>query len=279
MPELMRVLRQSAQTQESYFGPYPFSKEKIGIVHTPYLGMEHQTINAYGNRFRFDTLNGVVFDWLLHHELGHEWWGNKLSVPDWADFWLHEGFCTYGDWLAREAYGGADAYSKQVKAVRPAIRFLRPLVPERPADAKTAYHREVYYKGAYVLHSLRWVLGDEDFFDMLYDVAQHSRFSYEQQWTTADFLEEVSDYTHYDLSEMMDVYLYKTEPLKVKLTAWPENLYSVRWKNVGTPLPLEIDMGGELYTLPLGAQDIYFSASSPPEIDPKGWYLLEVIED
>jgi len=279
MSEMMRVFRQSAQTQESYFGPYPFSKEKLGIVHTPYLGMEHQTINAYGNRFRFDTLGGVVFDWLLHHELGHEWWGNKLSVPDWADFWLHEGFCTYGDWLAHEAYGGKEAYREQALNVRPGIRFLRPLVPDRPADTKTAYTGEVYFKGAYVLHSLRWVLGDEDFFDMLYDLAQHSAHSYENQWTTLDFLEEVSDYTNYDLTDMMDVYLNQTEPLKVKLTAWPEDLYSVRWENVSSSLPLEIDMDGDLHTLDLGSQDIFFSTSTAPEIDPMGWYLLEVIQD
>jgi len=279
MPEMMRVLRQSAQTQEKYFGPYPFSKEKLGLVHTPYLGMEHQTINAYGNDFRFDTLNGVVFDWLLHHELGHEWWGNKLSVPDWADFWLHEGFCTYGDWLAREAYGGTEAYLQHVQGVRRTIRFIKPLVPERPADSKKAYHREVYFKGAFVLHTLRWILGDEHFFGLLRDIAQTDAYSYENQWTTDDFLKKVSEYTHYNLGDILEVYLYKTEPLQVELTAWPENLYSVRWENMDTTLPLEIDMGGELHTLELAEQDIFFSSETKPTIDPNGWYLLKVVTD
>ncbi len=279
MPEMMRVFRQAAQTQESYFGPYPFSKEKLGLVHTPYLGMEHQTINAYGNNFRFDTLNGVVFDWLLHHELGHEWWGNKLSVADWADFWLHEGFCTYGDWLAREAYGGEELYLAHVQQMKAGIPFLAPLVPKRPADSKTAYHGEVYFKGAFVLHSLRWVLGDDEFFELLRSVAKKGEFTYENQWSTQDFVEELTNYTHYDLEDMLDVYLYGTAPLSVKLKKWPEGLYSVRWENVHTPLPLEIEMDGELHTLELSDKDVFFSVETPPKIDPRDWYLLKVITD
>ena len=279
MDELFRVFRQSVKTQESYFGPYPFADEKLGLVQTSYLGMEHQTINAYGNGFRFDTLNGVVFDWLLHHELGHEWWGNKLSVPDWADFWLHEGFCTYGDWLARDAYGGREAYMKHVQKVKRSIPFIKPLVPERPADSKTAYHREVYFKGAYVLHSLRWILGEEIFFDLLLDIAKSNVYSYENQWTTDDFLKKLSEYTHYDLSDIMEVYLYKTEPIKLVLRAWPEDMYSIRWENISGPLPLEVELDGERHTLELGERAIFFTASSRPEIDPDSWYLLQVSEE
>ena len=76
------------------FGQYPWMEEKFGLVHTPYWGMEHQTINAYGNDYK-KTKRG--YDFLMFHEMGHEWWGNYLSVADWSDFWIHEGFDTYAE--------------------------------------------------------------------------------------------------------------------------------------------------------------------------------------
>ncbi|MBT7946172.1 MAG: M1 family peptidase, partial [Candidatus Marinimicrobia bacterium] len=54
------------------FGQYPWMKEKFGLVHTPYWGMEHQTINAYGNNYKKTKLG---YDFLMFHEMGHEWWG------------------------------------------------------------------------------------------------------------------------------------------------------------------------------------------------------------
>lgn len=54
--------------------------------------MEHQTNNAYGNGYKLD---GKGYDWLLQHELAHEWLGNQLTNADWDDMWLHEGFGTY----------------------------------------------------------------------------------------------------------------------------------------------------------------------------------------
>ena len=77
-----------------HFGQYPFINEKFGLVQTPYLGMEHQTINAYGNNYKSTQLG---YDFLMFHEMGHEWWGNYLSVSDWSDFWIHEGFDTYAE--------------------------------------------------------------------------------------------------------------------------------------------------------------------------------------
>jgi len=77
---------------ESTVGPYPFGDEKMGVVETPHLGMEHQTINAYGNGYKID---GRGFDWLLHHELSHEWFGNQLTNVNADDMWLHEGLGSY----------------------------------------------------------------------------------------------------------------------------------------------------------------------------------------
>ena len=90
------------------FGEYPFLADKLWAAHAPYLGMEHQTLIAYGGDFT-DTEYG--FDWLLAHELAHEWWGNKITASDWADFWLHEGFASYSeallvlDTLGEERFG------------------------------------------------------------------------------------------------------------------------------------------------------------------------------
>ena len=64
----------------------------MGVVETPHLGMEHQTINAYGNKYPQD---GYGYDQLLQHEFAHEWFGNQLTNADWDDMWLHEGFGTY----------------------------------------------------------------------------------------------------------------------------------------------------------------------------------------
>lgn len=60
---------------EKYLGPYPFRSQKVGIVETPHLGMEHSTAIAYGNQFKY---NDDGTDTLLLHEFGHEYWANSL---------------------------------------------------------------------------------------------------------------------------------------------------------------------------------------------------------
>jgi len=71
---------------EKYYGEYPFAKEKFGLAETSYWGMEHQTINSYGNNYLYTEREGFKFDRLMLHEMTHEWWGNKVTVKDWADF-------------------------------------------------------------------------------------------------------------------------------------------------------------------------------------------------
>ncbi len=64
----------------------------MGVVETPYLGMEHQTINAYGNAYKIEDRG---YDTLLQHEFSHEWFANQLTNRNADDMWLHEGLGTY----------------------------------------------------------------------------------------------------------------------------------------------------------------------------------------
>ena len=111
----LELLERSCRILEKYFGEYPWAKEKIGIAETPHLGMEHQSMNAYGNKFKYVKLGNEDFDWLLHHEFGHEWWANKVTNRDWAHMWIQEGICTYGDALAVRELAGEDAYMKRMQ--------------------------------------------------------------------------------------------------------------------------------------------------------------------
>lgn len=226
MPFLMFVLPESAakakrcQKQfqdhlrafEELLGPYPFRNEKYGIAETPHLGMEHQTIIAYGNGFQDEQ-----YDWLHNHELAHEWWGNLITCRDWKDMWLHEGFGTYMQPLYRERRFGRAAYDSEIKKYRAMNRT--PIAPREVKNSHEIYFgggggNDLYYKGSHVLHTLRWQLGDEKFFALL------RRFCYPTEAAAAatdgsqvrfvdtdDFVAMCSEVAGEDMTWFFDVYV------------------------------------------------------------------------
>jgi aminopeptidase N len=273
---LLEVLNTSARTHEKYFGPYPFPDDKIAVVETPYLGMEHQTINAYGNNFQFEKIGDVWADWLLHHELGHEWFGNKVSVKDWADYWIHEGLTAYGDWLFYLEHGGEEAYHKKVASVKVGIRNLRPVVSPRNSTSDIAYHPEIYTKGAFIIHSLRYFLGDEVFFPMLKAFASDERFIYENLVDTSDFTEFVQDYTgREELKGFFDLYLKSVRLPKVKIRKKGKKGYQVSLTNINFSMPVEIKTSNGYERHILSSKAVMVKSDEPIVVDPKGWYLLD----
>lgn len=154
---------------ENTIGPYPFGDEKLGVVETPHLGMEHQTINAYGNGYA-KAVEG--FDWLFQHELSHEWFGNQMTVASWDDFWLHEGFAEYMQPLYGRWREGEVRYAAMLDGQRVRVQNRAPLISGADRIADDVYKEarggpavDIYYKGAWVLHTLRWLIGDSAFFD------------------------------------------------------------------------------------------------------------------
>lgn len=277
IPELMAVLENSVKTQEKYFGEYPFWKEKIGIVETPYLGMEHQTINAYGNNYRFTKVGNVTHDWLLHHELGHEWWGNKVSAGDWAHFWVQEGLCTYGDWLFTEEHAGHEAYLEHVKAIGRKIPNKLPIVKqETDVTSDEAYHEEIYSKGAYVMHSTRYILGDEVFFKVIKGFVTDPTYTYGNQVSTMDLQNYLNQATEYDLKPAFDLFLRTTTVPEVVVKQTGDNTYTIAIPNIDFTLPMDVTTDAGTARLDLSANPVEVSSKQAPLVDDKGWYLKKV---
>jgi aminopeptidase N len=214
---LLDFLERCVKLEEKYFGPYPFPKDKIAICETPHLGMEHQTLNAYGNKFRYTVSGGKDFDWLLLHELGHEWWGNKVTVKDWADMWIHEGICSFGDRLYTLDYDGPEAYKEQMRETALATANLKPVVPGQDVDADSVYQLDIYNKGAFFMHTLRYIIGDSVFFPTLKNLATDPMYTYDNLVSTDDVEKLFSNASGTNLKPVFDFYLRTTNKLEVRV--------------------------------------------------------------
>ena len=265
------ILERTVREQEKYFGEYPWTKEKIGIVETPHLGMEHQTMNAYGNKFHYRIVGGQDYDDLMHHEFGHEWWGNKVTARDWADYWIHEGICTFGDALYLREYDGEKAYIDYFKRTAIGISNKAPIILGKDIDEERAYQSDIYSKGAFFMHTLRFVIGDSLFFPLL------------KGFATDYTLVSTEDVEHYfskgsgiDLKPLFDLYLRTTDKVKVSVRETGRHQYAIRLENLPMTLPMEVATSEGVRRIMVSGQETTIRSSSKPVIDPNVYYLMMV---
>ncbi len=185
----------------SIFGPYPFLAEKYGMAEASWgsLGMEHQTCTTYGEGF---IRGNHQFDLKVAHELAHQWWGDFVTIGDWRDIWLNEGFATYAEALWEEQTGGFQAYKLFMSIINRESGF-----PGSIYDPDDLFNTTVYWKGAWTLHMLRHVMGDSVFFQVLDDYG--SAHAYTNAVTTN--FQQVCETVHgEDLSWFFDQWVYGT---------------------------------------------------------------------
>ncbi|GGD41303.1 M1 family metallopeptidase [Pseudoxanthomonas indica] len=252
--ELFAEFPQVLDFFERNIGPYPFGDEKMGVVETPHLGMEHQTINAYGNDYKKDKYG---YDWLLQHEFAHEWFGNQLTNTDWDDMWLHEGFGSYMQPLYLQYLRGDMEYHAALLDQRAALANKFPIVSGKSQTEEAVYNREhgpgldIYYKGSLMLHSLRSLIGDEAFFASIRravygtDTPKPGQFK-PRYVSTRDYIDIVRQVTGKDYGWFFDVYLYRAA-LPELLAERDATGLSLRWKTPDAlpfPLPVDVRVGG-----------------------------------
>jgi aminopeptidase N len=279
-PHQLEMLEHFAHVKEKYFGEYPWAKEKIGIVETPHLGMEHQTMNAYGNKFRYTQIGGQDFDGLMNHEFGHEWWGNKVTAGDWADYWIHEGIGTFGDALYTRDMEGEAAYEKIFQHYVPRIRNDKPIVLGKDITEDDAYHPDIYPKGAFFIHTLRYILGDSIFFPAIKRVATDSNHTYVHSASTAEVEQIFEQASGKDLSQLFHLYLYTTDKLEIRIRPTGDGThYLVQLLNVDMPLPLEITTDAGTNRTMVDKKGVTVTSTTMPFIDTRDFYLKKVIYD
>ncbi|MYM85397.1 M1 family peptidase [Duganella sp. FT50W] len=241
-------------------GPYPFGDEKMGVVETPHLGMEHQTINAYGNGYQQSAYG---YDWLLHHELSHEWFGNQMTNADWDDMWLHEGFGSYMQPLYLEALRGEREFQAELFNLRKQLLNQAPVVSGKSRRIEDVYQgarggpgNDIYAKGALILHTLRNLIGDAAFFTatrrMVYGTTTPVPGNFQPRWSsTREFIRFANEASGRDLNWFFNAYLYHAALPRLVAERGAETL-TLRWqlKDGGVfPLPLEVRVNGRVETL------------------------------
>ena len=277
---------------EGYLGPYPFRSEKVGIVDTNHLGMEHQTIIAYGSDFK---LNENGFDWLMLHELGHEWWANLVTASDWRDFWIHEGFQSFMDTLYVEKVAGKEAYRKAMANRMSHLRNKQPVAPRESRTTTQMYMAapdyttsdgDIYGKGASILHTLRYLIGEKPFFTalrrMAYPDPRMEKMTNGKQVhfaSTDDFLHIAENASGVDLDWFFELYLRQPKLPKL-ISEKKSNQLTLRWETpdgLPFPMPVEVQLGNttKRYELSGGTVTIPFAVGENVVVDPQGWILKE----
>lgn len=288
--ELFSEFSATLDFYESVVGPYPWGDEKVGVAEAPYKGMEHQTINAYGNGY---ARSPEGFDHLFHHEFGHEWFGNQLTVADWDDFWLHEGYDAYMQPLYGRWREGEARYAVLMDAYRNKIANLAPLISGKQRMEEEVYRtesggpgRDIYYKGAWVLHTLRNLIGDRAFADItrltVYGRADPAPGNFKPRYgSTREYQRIVSEVTGRDYGWFFDVYL-RQAALPELLEQRADDGLALRWKtpsNLPFPLPVEIGVDGKIVRLAMrdGKGSLSVARQAHVVIDPHSRILKRSI--
>ena len=275
--KLLDLFEQSCRILEKYFGEYPWVKERIAATETPHLGMEHQTNIAYGNKYNYQQVGGKDFDWLLHHEFGHEWWANKVTNKDWAHMWIQEGIGTYAEALAYLDLGGDEAYHAKMAAFKKSIKYKKPMVGgEELSEDETYAGNDIYTKGAFFMHSLRYVIGDQIFFPTLKKLATDPQYTYDNFVTSKDVEELFTNATGYSLKPFFDFYLRTTSTLDFNVKEIGYQQYQITPANYVMDLPVDIMVNHKIEKKTLNKDGIKITSQHPPIIDPKGFYLKKV---
>jgi aminopeptidase N len=189
---------------ESIFGPYPF--EAAGAVVADLdlpFALETQTLILFGNEISVGSSDA---DTVVAHELAHQWFGDSVSLAQWKDIWLNEGFATYASMLWLEHDQGRAAMDAQMDDYYLIVSdSINRLVAPGDPPARDLFNGGVYLRGAWTLHALRLTIGDDAFFNVL--KTYYDRYKYGNA-TTQDFINVAQEISGQDLTGFFNNWLY-----------------------------------------------------------------------
>lgn len=235
---------------EAKFGSYPFAEDSYKLVETPYLGMEHQSAVAYGNKYLKGYMGmdlsgtgiGVLFDYIVIHESGHEWFGNSITSKDIADMWIHEGFTMYSEAVYVECVYGKEKAVDYLYGIRRNIENDRPIIGHYGVNNEGS--GDMYYKGALMLNTIRSLVdNDEKWWKLILDYSQTFRHKIIDTETVLAFF---NAQTGMDLAPVFNQYL-RTTKIPVLRYRLDRGKLTYRWDNANPDfnMPVDIELEGK----------------------------------
>jgi aminopeptidase N len=168
---------------------------------TTFGDMEHATCVHH---HQGTVVGSHTYDWLLAHEMAHMWWGDWVTLGEWEDLWLNEGFASYCEALAMEHLHGSESYIDYVVS-----DLMNPYLSSGETfpmyDPQNYWSYTVYEKGGCVMHMLRQLLGDSVFFNAWSNYGEAHAYDIA---VTADWQQELEAASGQDLDWFFQSWVY-----------------------------------------------------------------------
>jgi hypothetical protein len=196
------------------YGQYPFVEEKYGHSNFEWGGaMEHQTMTSTsGGSFGFSEP-------VVVHELSHQWWGDMITCESWGHIWLNEGWASYSEalyYLEKDGWASYHSYMNGMAYTGSGTIFVTDTM-----SVWTIFNSNLSYdKGAWVVHMLRGVLGDQVFFDGV-DAYYHSEYQHAAA-TTEKFRDVFEGATGVELDWFFQQWIYGSYQPSFRFSYWEE---------------------------------------------------------
>jgi aminopeptidase N len=200
---VLRKLPEIVDFYVSIYGAYPFNA--VGSI------VDSARVVGYS----LETQTKPVYDRMpdeatLAHELSHMWYGDSVTLTEWPDIWLHEGFATWSEWIWSEHTGNRSAhqaFEHYYNTPAHDIRFWTP-PPGDPGTPVFLFNGTIYIRGAMTLQALREKVGELAFFQIMRRWAADNRYG---NVTTAEFIALSEQLSGIDLDNFFDVWLYQPD--------------------------------------------------------------------
>ena len=239
---------------QSKFGKYPFWEDGYKLVESPYLGMEHQSAVAYGNKYRKGYLGtdtsgtgiGMKFDFITIHESGHEWFGNSITSKDIADMWIHEGFTTYTETVFVECTQGYEEAMQYINGQAKRVQNNKPIIGQFGVNRQGS--SDMYYKGALLLNTLRHIVNDDaKWWSVLLNYSETYKKQIIDTDTVIAFFNQAIEK---NLTPVFKQYLNHTALPVLEIKPYKKS-FQYRWKTDETnfEMPVDVVIGTKLVRL------------------------------